>query len=99
MGKKSSRGCNNIDSNNKQYLINKKFLIVCEDGENYEVAFYKKDFKHLTGIHSDLNNERFFENSALGILSENNIFETQHYNYQTLKQKADRIEKIEKLIY
>lgn len=83
----------------KKHFMNKKFLIICENNESYEIVFKKKDFKHLTGIESDLNEERFFENSAASTLSENNILENQHYNYQTLKFKADKIGTIDSLLY
>ena len=83
----------------KKYLLNKKFLIICENNDSHEIVFKKKDFKHLTGIESDLNENRFFENSAASTLSENNILENQHYNYKTLKFKADKIETIDTLLY
>ncbi|MBE5961058.1 MAG: hypothetical protein E7256_06670 [Lachnospiraceae bacterium] len=82
----------------KNYLINKDFWIICEDGSDYKFQFKKKDFKHLTGIKSDLNDSRFFQNCTEALLSDNNIADIQHYNYQTLKAKADRISKINSII-
>lgn len=85
----------------QQYLMGKKFLIVCDDMTSNEVVFYKRDFLHLTGIHSDLSDNRFFENCVAepSTLSENNILQNQHYNYSTLKGKAKKIEIIDKIIY
>lgn len=83
----------------KNQLLNKKFLILCEDDSIYELVFHKKDFQHLTGLSTDLKDKRFFENSSDGILSENNILENQHYNYRTLKSKADSISSIDRIIY
>lgn len=83
----------------KKFLVGKIFLIVCEDGETYNVRFLKNDFIHLVGVCSDLSYSRFFENGAKGILDRDNIDEDQKYNWSTLKAKADSIENIDKIIY
>ena len=36
--------------NYKLLLVNKKFLIICEDGTYREVCFMIKDYQHLTGV-------------------------------------------------
>lgn len=83
----------------KNKLMNKEFLVIVEDGCEYTVRFFEKDFVHLTGMSSDLSDERFFENSLMGTLSDGNILEDQKYNWSTLKGKTDRIEKIDQIIY
>lgn len=44
--------------NYKKQLMDKVFLIVCEDGIEYEVRFFKGDYKHLTGMEERLDRER-----------------------------------------
>ena len=83
----------------KQYLIDKDFCVICEDYSEYIVRFYANDFKHLTGIISNLSNGDFFNNCCNLTLSNGNIDSIQKYNWQTLRNKAMRIENIEKIMY
>lgn len=79
--------------------MDKNIFIICEDGTSYTVCFFANDFLHLTGVRTNLDEKRFFENSFLGRLSEGNIYEEQKYNWQTLKSKAIRIQIIDEIIY
>lgn len=91
-----------IVKGSRQYrnkLMDKNILIICEDGQDYKVRFLKDDFIHLTGVKSNLSDSRFLENSYSGFLSIGNINPNQKYNWSTLKSKANRIEKIDKIIY
>lgn len=83
----------------KTKLMGKIFCVICEDASEYNVRFFSKDFIHLTGVASDLDDERFFENSVKGLLTDGNILENQKYNWSTLKGKSDRIENIDQVIY
>lgn len=85
--------------NYKQYLCDKTFRILCEDGTEKEVRFFGADFQHLTGVKSDLNDERFFDNCRLGTIDKGNILTNQKYNWSTLKRKSDRIVNIHGLLY
>lgn len=85
--------------NYNHFLIGKVFLIICEDGVEIEIRFFKKDFIHLTGIKSDLSDDSFYDQCVLGKLSEGNIKDQQKYNWSTLKAKALRIKNIHKIIY
>lgn len=80
-------------------LIGKDFFIICEDGSAHVVRFFSKDFLHLTGILSDLSDEKFFERCSTGTLSVNDILEEQKYDWNTLKGKTNRIEKIDQILY
>lgn len=108
------RRVHNISDTSKQYLknkaiqgalyynnclIGKHFLVICEDGTAYKIQFFKKDFQHLTGLKSNLNEDNFFKFSKLGLLNVTNIHTEQKYDWPTLKQKADRISQIHKLLY
>ena len=85
--------------NYERYLVNKSFKIVCEDGSETIVRFFKKDFKHLTGIKSDLSEAQFYEKCLEGKISTGNILTEQKYNWKTLKDKSERIQNIHKLLY
>lgn len=83
----------------KKHLMDKDFLIVCEDGSSSVVKFFKADFLHLTGVKTNLTEDGFFDNSVGDTLDVANISEQQKYNWNTLKSKAIRIEKIHKILY
>ena len=81
------------------YLVDKDFLVLCEDGKEYVLHFLKNDFRHLTGIKSDLRDDVFFQNSKKGHLDLGNIAEYQKYNWETLKSKSKGIVQIHKVLY
>lgn len=85
--------------NYKKFLMDKVFLIVCEDGFEYEARFFKRDYKHLTGLYSNLNDEIFFEYCCKGIIDKGNIDTNQKYNWGTLKKKGTLIQNIHELLY
>ena len=86
------------DKYNK-FLMNKVFLVICEDGSLHNVRFFAKDFQHLTGILSDLSQKDFFQKSLDKTLTVDNILEEQKYDGYTLKYKTNIIENIERIIY
>lgn len=81
------------------YLTDKDFLVICEDGTEHILHFYKADFKHLTGIKSNLNDDDFFTNCENRHLDLGNISEYQKYNWETLNSKSKRIVKIHRIVY
>lgn len=83
--------------NYKLLLVNKKFLIICEDGTYREVCFMIKDYQHLTGVKSNLGNIDFFNNCYKRTISDGNIDNLQTHDWHTLKRKADRIEIIHRI--
>ena len=85
--------------NYAHYLIDKDFLILCEDGEEYIVHFLKGDFKHLTGVTTDLSDIDFYKSSIKCTLDIGNINENQKYNWATLKSKVKRISYIHRILY
>ncbi len=72
---------------------------MCEDGEEYIVHFLKGDFKHLTGITTDLSDVDFYKSSVKRTLDIGNINEYQKYNWATLKSKMKRISSIHRILY
>lgn len=85
--------------NYNSFLINKTFKIICEDGTNVDVRFFSSDFKHLTGLRSDLNENDFYNKCVHSSISVGNIDTLQKYNWSTLLRKCKRIENIHELIY
>ena len=83
----------------KNKLMNKNIFVICEDGTSHSICFFANDFLHLAGVDTNLSEARFFEDSYRGFLAEGNINQQQKYNWDTLKGKAKRIEKIDKIIY
>lgn len=89
------QGAKNFDT----YLNDKCFKIVCADNSETLVRFFQYDFKHLSGINSDLSNHDFYDKCLHSTISSGNILTEQKYNWSTLKSKADRIEIIHDLLY
>lgn len=88
-------GAKNFD----QYLNDKCFKIVCDDDSETIVRFFQNDFKHLSGINSDLNNGDFYDRCLDRTVSTGNILSDQKYDWPTLKSKSDRIAIIHELLY
>ena len=89
------QGAINFDA----YLNDKCFRIECDDGSNTTVRFFQRDFMHLSGIQSNLNDGDFYDKCLHKTISTGNILTDQKYNWSTLKSKSDRIEIIHDLLY
>ncbi|MGN0505505.1 MAG: PBECR4 domain-containing protein [Lachnospiraceae bacterium] len=85
--------------NFEQYLNNKTFLILCDDNSQTQIRFFHEDYKHLTGIYSDLDNAEFYDKCRQGIISSGNIDTLQKYDWSTLKKKTGKIEHFHELLY
>ena len=89
------QGAKNFDT----YLNDRCFKIVCEDDSETIVRFFQRDFKHLTGLKSNLSTKDFYDKCLNSTISTGNIDTDQKYNWSTLKSKSDRIEIIHELLY
>lgn len=85
--------------NYNKYLVNKVFKLVCEDGTEVDLRFFTSDFKHMTGLYSNLNDNLFYENCVSGRIDLGNINNKQKYNWATLRTKGRNIERIHELLY
>ena len=85
--------------NFEQYLNDKTFLILCEDNSQTQIRFFQEDYKHLTGLYSDLADEEFYKKCQQGIISTGNIDTLQKYDWSTLKKKTGKIERFHELLY
>lgn len=90
-----TEGARNYD----HFLVGKDFWIICEDGTESTVRFFKKDYIHLAGVQSNLSDGSFFEQCKKDKLTDGNILTHQHYNWLTLKGKGVRIRNIHKIVY
>lgn len=77
-------------------LMNKTFLIYF-DGEYIEVAFYKKNFRHLTGIESTCSAESFYKKVKNNQLTEKQIYFCKQHPYRTCKQKTHILKNLDKM--
>ena len=85
--------------NYNKFLLNKVFKIVCDDNSTVDIRFFSNDFKHLTGLYSNLSDSEFYNNCCNGHISSGNIETNQKYNWSTLKTKGNHIENIQELLY
>ena len=47
--------------NYHKYLVNKVFKLICEDGTEVCIRFHISDFKHMTGLYSNLDDVSFYQ--------------------------------------
>ena len=59
--------------NYNKYLVNKIFKIVCDDGTEVNIRFPVSDFKHLTGLCSNLMDDDFYQKCVSGMIGIGNI--------------------------
>ena len=76
-----------------KYLLNRDFLIICDDFSTYKIRFHRRKFKHLTGIKTSLSEINFFNNALNGIIAESDLNTQQKYDFSTLKKKCCRLTK------
>lgn len=77
----------------KSNLMSNNFLYVY-NGKYFEVAFYKENFAHLTGVNSNLGAKQFFDKSCTStITTQQFYFDTEH----PLRNAKKKLEKLEQL--
>lgn len=79
----------------KKYLLSQDFYIICEDYSTYNVCFSARKFQHLTGLSVNISDRDFLIHCVNGTISKNNIKTVQHYDYNTLKRKCERLARID----
>lgn len=70
----------------KKY-VGKQFMIITENHKCFYIEFSETDFKHLTGVRSNLNDDDFYRYCCKNQLSVGNINTIQYKNLNTLKSK------------
>lgn len=72
----------------KQNLVGKKFLYIFDCGY-IEVIFRAKDFRHLTGVDTNLSAMGFYMMACKGILTANQISFSSRHPYSTSVKKIN----------
>lgn len=89
------KGAKNYDT----FLNGKVFKILCHDETTVCIRFFSDDFKHLTGIETDLSENDFFRMCLEEKINNGNILSEQKYDWSTLKSKVTRIANLQELLY
>lgn len=85
--------------NFEQFLNDKTFFILCEDKSQTKIRFFQEEYKHLTGIYSDLEDAEFYSKCRQGHISTGNIDTVQKYEWSTLKKKTGKIARLHEVLY
>ncbi len=77
----------------RRYLVGRKFLYVF-DGRYIEVIYKSENFRHLTGVETNLSAKSFYSKAVQRILRENQIFFTSVHPYSLCLRKLKHIGQI-----
>lgn len=71
----------------KDWFVGKTFMYVFEN-KHIQVTYRIKDFKHLTGVASNIGAKDFYKHSIEEVLSENNIINSSRYPFNLARKKV-----------
>lgn len=74
----------------KEHLIGKKFIYVF-DGRYIEVCYKAENFRHLTGVETNLSAKRFYQYAVKKQLQSSQIYFTSRHPYKLCKRKIKHI--------
>lgn len=74
----------------KEHLVGKRFLYVF-DGRYIEVSYKADNFRHLTGVETNLSAKRFYQYAVKNQLQSTQIFFTVKHPYSLCKRKIRHI--------
>lgn len=77
----------------KEHLVGKRFLYVF-DGRYIEVSYKADNFRHLTGVETNLSAKRFYQYAVKKQLQSTQIFFTNRHPYSLCKKKIRHIGEI-----
>ena len=78
----------------KCVLKDKTFVVVTEDYMYCSITFKKQDFCHFTGLSiARVSESNFFDICLNGTITNSNIRDEQHYDYNTLRVKNNILKK------
>lgn len=84
---------NNAASLYRRELVGKRFLYVF-DGRYIEVIFKAQNFRHLTGVATDLSAKRFYSYAARRMLAASQIWFDKEHPYDLCARKAKHLSQI-----
>lgn len=77
------------------FLKDKTFIVVTEDYMYCSITFKKQDFCHFTGLSiARVSESNFFDICLNGTITNSNIRDEQHYDYNTLRVKNNILKKL-----
>lgn len=83
-----------------RFLKDKTFIIVTVDYMYCSITFKKQDFCHFTGLSiSHVSESNFFDICVNGTITNSNIRDEQHYDYNTLRVKNNILKKLNKFLH
>ena len=81
----------------KDWFVGKTFMYVFEN-KHIQVTYRIKDFKHLTGVASNIGSKDFYKHSIDEVLSENNIINSSRYPFNLARKKVTALLNFKRLI-
>lgn len=82
------------------FLRDRTFIVVTEDYMYCPITFTKQDFCHFTGLSiSQVSESNFFDICYKGTITNSNIKDEQHYDYNTLRVKNNILKKLNKFLH
>lgn len=75
----------------KDNLVGKTFMYVLEDGRYIEVMFLRRNFKHLTGVESDLSANDFYSKASKNKLAFSQVRFTSDHPYRLAAKKIKHL--------
>lgn len=81
----------------KDWFVGKTFMYVFEN-KYIQVTYRIKDFKHLTGVASNIGAKDFYKHSIEKVLSENNIINSLRYPFNLSRKKVTALLNFKSLI-
>ncbi|MCD7823000.1 MAG: PBECR4 domain-containing protein [Oscillospiraceae bacterium] len=80
----------------KKHLVGRKFMYVF-DGRYIEVIYKTANFRHLTGVYTNLSAKAFYSNAVKGKLTENDIGFDSHHIFDLCVRKLKHIDDVAKM--
>ena len=77
----------------KQSLVGRVFLYVFE-GNMIEVAYHETEFRHLTGVATNLTAQSFYDKAVNGILQQNQVFFDARHPRHLCRRKMRHIQNL-----
>ena len=82
------------------FLKDKTFVVVTEDYMYCSITFKKQDFCHFTGLSiARVSESNFFDICLNGTITNSNIRDEQHYDYNTLRVKNNILKKLNMFLH
>lgn len=82
----------------KEYFLNRSFIFVDEEYSCVEVYCEAKDFAHLTGVYTKLDDYNFYKRCEKGKIESTQIGFNDRFTYKSHKKKMEVFKKLNTLV-